>query len=414
MIRTTLCYIEKNNQYLMLHRNKKSNDLNAQKWIGVGGKFQEGETVEECLIREVFEETNLTLTKFEYVGMIKFISDTWEDEDMYLFKGTDFEGELIEDCPEGTLKWVPAEEVLNLPTWEGDKYFIGPLLEGRTNLNMTVRYEGDTLVEVRDDTKEVLIDKAGNISSPHGFSTRIGGISDGVYASLNLGMNRGDDEARVTENWRRFLEASGIKETKFVCGKQVHENHVHIATSEDARVAYGPGELIEADGYVTDVPNLPLVIFTADCVPIIMEDIKAGVIGAIHSGWRSTVADIEKSAIDAMLSLGASKADIQVAIGPAIEKCCFEVGREVIEAVVQLLFGDSLVLSEDLWYQKANGKYMLDLKGVVRERLIQIGIPYENIRMVGECTLCHPDKYFSHRYSERNRGSLATVVMLRK
>lgn len=101
----------------MLHRNKKSNDLNAQKWIGVGGKFQEGETVEECLIREVFEETNLTLTKFEYVGMIKFISDTWEDEDMYLFKGTDFEGELIEDCPEGTLKWVPAEEVLNLPTW---------------------------------------------------------------------------------------------------------------------------------------------------------------------------------------------------------------------------------------------------------------------------------------------------------
>lgn len=414
MIRTTLCYIEKNNQYLMLHRNKKSNDLNAQKWIGVGGKFQEGETVEECLIREVFEETNLTLTKFEYVGMIKFISDTWEDEDMYLFKGTDFEGELIEDCPEGTLKWVPAEEVLNLPTWEGDKYFIGPLLEGRTNLNMTVRYEGDTLVEVRDDTKEVLIDKAGNISSPHGFSTRIGGISDGVYASLNLGMNRGDDEARVTENWRRFLEASGIKETKFVCGKQVHENHVHIATSEDARVAYGPGELIEADGYVTDVPNLPLVIFTADCVPIIMEDIKAGVIGAIHSGWRSTVADIEKSAIDAMLSLGASKADIQVAIGPAIEKCCFEVGREVIEAVVQLLFGDSLVLSEDMWYQKANGKYMLDLKGVVRERLIQIGIPYENIRMVGECTLCHPDKYFSHRYSEGNRGSLATVVMLRK
>ena len=414
MIRTTLCYIEKNNQYLMLHRNKKSNDLNAQKWIGVGGKFQEGETVEECLIREVFEETNLTLTKFEYVGMIKFISDTWEDEDMYLFKGTDFEGELIEDCPEGTLKWVPAEEVLNLPTWEGDKYFIGPLLEGRTNLNMTVRYEGDTLVEVRDDTKEVLIDKAGNISSPHGFSTRIGGISDGVYASLNLGMNRGDDEARVTENWRRFLEASGIKETKFVCGKQVHENYVHIATSEDARVAYGPGELIEADGYVTDVPNLPLVIFTADCVPIIMEDIKAGVIGAIHSGWRSTVADIEKSAIDAMLSLGASKADIQVAIGPAIEKCCFEVGREVIEAVVQLLFGDSLVLSEDMWYQKANGKYMLDLKGVVRERLIQIGIPYENIRMVGECTLCHPDKYFSHRYSEGNRGSLATVVMLRK
>lgn len=414
MIRTTLCYIEKNNQYLMLHRNKKSNDLNAQKWIGVGGKFQEGETVEECLIREVFEETNLTLTKFEYVGMIKFISDTWEDEDMYLFKGTDFEGELIEDCPEGTLKWVPAEEVLNLPTWEGDKYFIGPLLEGRTNLNMTVRYEGDTLVEVRDDTKEVLIDKAGNISSPHGFSTRIGGISDGVYASLNLGMNRGDDEARVTENWRRFLEASGINETKFVCGKQVHENHVHIATSEDARVAYGPGELIEADGYVTDVPNLPLVIFTADCVPIIMEDIKAGVIGAIHSGWRSTVADIEKSAIDAMLSLGASKADIQVAIGPAIEKCCFEVGREVIEAVVQLLFGDSLVLSEDMWYQKANGKYMLDLKGVVRERLIQIGIPYENIRMVGECTLCHPDKYFSHRYSEGNRGSLATVVMLRK
>lgn len=150
MINTTLCYIEKDNKYLMLHRNKKEKDLNAQKWIGVGGKFEAGETPEECLVREVYEETGLRLTKYIFVGIVRFESDEYEAEDMYLYKGTDFTGEIKYDCPEGTLKWVETSKVLDLPTWEGDRYFLKPLIEGKTNLRMKVRYEKDKLAEFVD------------------------------------------------------------------------------------------------------------------------------------------------------------------------------------------------------------------------------------------------------------------------
>ncbi|MCQ2080366.1 MAG: peptidoglycan editing factor PgeF [Lachnospiraceae bacterium] len=410
MVNTTLCYIRKNDEYLMLLRNKKANDLNEQKWIGVGGKFLDGETVEECLVREVFEETNLTLTGYKYIGLIKFISDTYEDEDMYLFEGLEFKGNLIEDCPEGTLKWVPIKDVLDLPTWEGDKYFLKPMIEGKTNLSMTVRYENDTLVEVIDNTDKVCVEKSDQITMPHGFSTRIGGVSEGIFASLNLGMNRGDIKERVTENWRRFLNSSDIFETAFVCGKQVHENNVHIATMKDARIAYGKGELIEADGYVTNEKNLPLAIFTADCVPVLLEDSIHGVIGAVHCGWRSTVADIEKNAIDKMCSLGAKPECIRAAIGPSIDRCCFEVGGEVIEAVINLIGKYNAV---SLYEEKDNGKFMLDLRGVVKMRLIQLGILDSNVEYVGGCTMCNPDRYYSHRNTNGQRGSLASVIMLK-
>lgn len=411
MIITTLCYIEKENRYLMLHRDKKEKDLNAQKWIGVGGKMEAGETVTECLIREVYEETGLTLTAYEHVGMIKFISDIYEDEDMYLFRGTDFTGEIKADCNEGTLRWVDISEVLNLPTWEGDKFFLKPMLEGKRNLNILLGYEGDTLVQVLDLSEEVQVDTSDIIKSKHAFSTRIGGISDNEFASLNLGMNRGDNPIRVTENWRRFLEKADIGYKPFVCGKQVHGNVVHVATRDDARPAYGDGELIEADGYVTREKELPLAIFTADCVPVLLEDRGAGVVGAVHCGWRSTVADIEHNAIEKMVELGAKACDIRVAIGPAIDKCCFEVGAEVIESVTALIGAKE---SAALYEQKENGKYMLDLRGVVACRFEQLGVPKENIDNVGECTMCHPKKYYSHRYSNGSRGSLASVIELQK
>ena len=118
MLNTTLCYIEKDGKYLMLHRIRKENDISAGKWIGVGGKFEPGETAEECLVREVREETGYTLTEYKQIGLVKCISDVAEDEDMYLFQGTAFTGEQVKECPEGQLEWVPAEEVLGLPTWE--------------------------------------------------------------------------------------------------------------------------------------------------------------------------------------------------------------------------------------------------------------------------------------------------------
>ena len=148
---TTLCYIEKDNNYLMLHRVKKENDLNKDKWIGVGGKFEEGETPEECLLREVKEETGLTLTNYKFRGIITFISDEWGCEYMHLFTADAYEGELPEntmrDCSEGELVWVPKEEVCNLHLWEGDKIFLRLLEEREEFFSLKLRYEGDTLVE---------------------------------------------------------------------------------------------------------------------------------------------------------------------------------------------------------------------------------------------------------------------------
>lgn len=149
MIKTTLCYIEKDDKYLMLFRNKKHSDVNEGKWVGVGGKFEAGETAAECLLREVKEETGLTLTSYHYYGIVNFISDIWEDEEMHLFLGTDFTGELISDCNEGTLKWVEKSDVLSLPAWEGDRYFLTEMIRGASEINMTLRYEGDELVEVK-------------------------------------------------------------------------------------------------------------------------------------------------------------------------------------------------------------------------------------------------------------------------
>ena len=146
MKKTTLCYIRKNGKLLLLFRNRKEHDPNEGKWVGIGGKFEEGETAEECLLREVKEETGLLLTSFYFHGVISFRSDRWEPEDMYLFSSDGFEGEIAEDCPEGILRWIPEEEVLKLPMWEGDRYFLEPLIKGEKQIEMTLFYEGDALV----------------------------------------------------------------------------------------------------------------------------------------------------------------------------------------------------------------------------------------------------------------------------
>lgn len=148
MINSTLCYIEKDGAFLMLHRTKKENDLNKDKWIGVGGKFEENEAPDECLIREVKEETGLSLTKYKLRGIITFVSDIYEGEYMYLYTATEFEGDIIE-CVEGELEWVDKSKVLELPTWEGDHLFLEKIIDNADNdfFTMKVVYEGDKLVE---------------------------------------------------------------------------------------------------------------------------------------------------------------------------------------------------------------------------------------------------------------------------
>ncbi len=143
---TTLCYIEKEDSYLMLHRVKKVNDVNQDKWIGVGGGFEEDESPEECLLREVYEETGLSLTSYRLRGVITFISDKWETEYMYLYTADGYTGEMIE-CDEGELCWVPKSDIESLHIWEGDKVFFRLLEEKLPFFSLKLRYEGENLVE---------------------------------------------------------------------------------------------------------------------------------------------------------------------------------------------------------------------------------------------------------------------------
>lgn len=146
MILSTICYIEKDNKYLMLHRTKKENDINENKWLGVGGKFEEGESPEECIVREVKEETGLTLKENKFRGMLTYVSTTWQTEYIYVFTSNNFEGDLIE-CNEGDLKWIDKNEVMNLNTWEGDKIFLEKLLQEESKFfSIKFEYDGEKLI----------------------------------------------------------------------------------------------------------------------------------------------------------------------------------------------------------------------------------------------------------------------------
>ena len=146
MWNTTLCYIERGEQYLMLHRVKKKNDINQDKWGGGGGKFEDKESPEECLLREVKEETGLTLTSYQYRGLVTFVSDRWVTEYMHLFTADGFTGVMIE-CNEGNLEWVDKDKVKDLPIWTGDKIFLDLLTQKVPFFSLKLSYEGDTLVE---------------------------------------------------------------------------------------------------------------------------------------------------------------------------------------------------------------------------------------------------------------------------
>ena len=156
MLQSTLCYLEnEKHEYLMLHRVKKENDANRDKWIGIGGKFGDGESPEECVLRETREETGLTLTDYRYRGLVTFVSDRWETEYMHLFTATGYTGE-IKECDEGNLEWVPKTGVQELPIWKGDKLFFR-LIDDRNSpfFSLKLRYEGETLAYAALNGKEL-------------------------------------------------------------------------------------------------------------------------------------------------------------------------------------------------------------------------------------------------------------------
>ena len=255
----------------------------------------------------------------------------------------------------------------------------------------------------------VIFTTAPVIRARHCFSTRIGGVSTGYLSSLNLGSNRGDLPENVFRNYDLLGEAAGIPVRHMAFTKQVHGSVVRVATERDVHI-FGTPVPYEADGLVTDVPGLALACFTADCVPVLLCDSTDGVIAAVHCGWRSSVADILRVAVEKMCALGAAQEHICAAIGPAISKCCFEVGAEVIEATERYLDGDMA----GLYVPEAGveGKYFLDLKTANARRLQQLGVCAEHISVSDECTMCLHEKYWSHRFTGGRRGSQGALIVL--
>lgn len=244
----------------------------------------------------------------------------------------------------------------------------------------------------------------------HAFSTRFGGASTGDFASLNLGSNRGDSPEAVHENYRRFCALFGAGEDGCCTTRQVHGAAVKTVTHYD-RHAFMRDNPYEADGIVTAEKNLPLFCFTADCVPVLLWDSRGLAAGAVHCGWKSSVADILKNAVSAMEDLGAKLQFIKAALGPAIGSCCFETDADVPEAIEKYLGGDT----EGLWRKAPGGKFMVDLRKANARRLVQLGVPEESIDISGECTFCLHEKYWSARYTGKNglnRGSMAAGIVL--
>lgn len=248
------------------------------------------------------------------------------------------------------------------------------------------------------------------IPFPHGFMTRFGGISTGDFASLNLGSNRGDDPIAVRENYRRVCSLFGYGENDCCVTKQVHGNRVMRVGFDDRHISMSKVPY-ETDGIITQENGLPLMCFTADCVPALAADRNGHCVAAVHCGWRSSVSDILKIMVEEMINLGADKKNICVAFGPAIGSCCFETDNDVPEAISDYLRGDT----DGIWIKQESGKYLVDLRAANARRLLQLGIPKENIDISDECTMCSHEKYWSNRYTLKhgqNRGNLASVIVL--
>lgn len=247
------------------------------------------------------------------------------------------------------------------------------------------------------------------IGAPHAFTTRRGGVSRGIYSSLNLGVNRGDNQPDVLENYDRICALLGTKREELVFSRQVHGNQVRIVSREDRLGDIFSPVPYEADGLITSDRGVPLIIFTADCIPILLWDRRGGAVGAVHAGWRSTVLDIAGKAVSKMVhELGCRGEDICAAIGPGIGFCCFETGSEVPEAVRALLGKEG----EEFISDKGE-KSMVDLKGVNRQLLIQAGLLPLHIATAEDCTMCCHETYWSHRITQGHRGSQASLIMSR-
>lgn len=243
----------------------------------------------------------------------------------------------------------------------------------------------------------------------HGFSTRLGGVSEGIYASMNLSFTRGDDPEKVRENFRRICKSMGVSEEQVVVSAQEHHTVIHNATAADrGRGVTRDRGYTDIDGLLTDEPGVVLCTQYADCVPLFFLDPVKRVVGTSHSGWKGTVARIGAVTVDRMCSdYGCNRRDILAAVGPSIGPCCFEVDAPVYEAFSQMKEFDG-----GCYQARPGGKFHIDLWEVNRRILQASGISPEHITVTDLCTRCRPDVFWSHRATGKDRGSLAGFIAL--
>ena len=243
---------------------------------------------------------------------------------------------------------------------------------------------------------------------PHGFSTRLGGVSPAPWGSLNLGTSRGDDAANVAENFRRFRAAIGCSEGPMVKNHQVHGTLVRSVTGADAQ----PPEAVpdfDADGLVTDREGVTLTVFSADCLPVLFYDPVRRCIAAVHAGWRGTAAGIAAEAVYAMTQrYGCRAENIRAAVGPGISGCCFETTEDVPTALRAEL-GDA---AEGCITDHGNGTFHVDLKKANVRWMERAGIAPAHIAVSGACTACDLNTFWSHRRTGTVRGSMAAMICL--
>ncbi len=247
----------------------------------------------------------------------------------------------------------------------------------------------------------------------HGFSTRLGGVSTGIYASMNLGQSRGDDPEKVQRNYRIIADTIGVSTEWMVCSDQTHTTNVKVVTKEDAgKGLLQPKDYQDIDGLITNVPGLCLVTYYADCVPLLFLDPVQKVIASSHSGWRGTVGHMGEITIQKMQrEFGCRPEHILAAIGPSICQDCYEVSEDVIQQFQQA-FPENIWT--DLYYRKENGKYQLNLWKANEWILLNSGILPEHLAVTNLCTCCNSDLLFSHRASHGKRGTLAAFLALKE
>lgn len=246
----------------------------------------------------------------------------------------------------------------------------------------------------------------------HGFSTRLGGVSEGVYASMNLSFSRGDKEAAVQENYRRIARAIGFDWESVVTSDQTHTANVRVVTNRDKGCGLTkPRPYRDVDGMITNELGITLATFYADCVPLYLLDPVKKAVGLSHSGWKGTVGKIGKATVQAMeREYGTNPEDLIVAIGPSICQDCYEVSEDVIEQFQKAFPREQW---DGLFYRKENGKYQLDLWEANRQIFLEARVKPENISMPNLCTCCNPQFLFSHRASKGKRGNLAAFLALK-